>query len=57
MDIGNDSFTFDVVNNSAKVTTQMNADMAKKIISFYLLKVDDWQGDRLRVYLNDLIVD
>lgn len=57
MDIGNDSFTFDVVNNSAKVTTQMNADMAKKIVSFYLLKVDDWQGDRLRVYLNDLIVD
>lgn len=27
-----------------------------KSVSFYLMRIDDWQGDSIHIYLNDLLV-
>lgn len=47
---------FDVIENRAQRGFTMPAGATGKSIQFYLMKIDDWEGDYLDIYANDLLV-
>ena len=50
-----DEFRFNIVENKLIETYEIAEHYMYKI-KFFLLKVDDWNGDVLDIYLNDLLV-
>ena len=50
-----DEFQFTVVENKLIETYRIPAHYKYKV-QFLLLKIDDWEGDTIDIYLNDLLV-
>lgn len=54
--IQNRSTNFDIAENRASRGFEMPGPSVRKFVQFDLMKIDNWDGDYLDIYANDLLV-
>lgn len=47
---------FDIITNRGQRGFDLANSSTGKAVQFYLMKIDDWEGDYLDIYINDLLV-
>lgn len=52
----NRTYNFDVAENRARRVFNLPKSSTGKNIQFYLMKLDNWEGDYLDIYANDLLI-